>query len=679
MLDYKDSYILNLLLTSNQTLNIKDISKLIGISQRSSYYSMSRINDFLESQGFNKLVNKRSEGIVVDSEIKIKLKNTLSEHLHQFYIYTQKERNTIEILLLLCTDEYVNAAYFEDLFNVSRNTITNDIREIRRIISVYNLALEFDSNCGYVIDGSSLRKRSVILNLITSYDYLLKINHFDLFTESDVLKVHGMLTVLEKVLNIKYVNNTLISLSKLISIIKKNHIEEINWGRKDKEQLDISDEYEAVAKVFKGYLADSEMYYLTIHILGLRIHQEADFETKENDYVKEIVDFIISEFSRITLIYFENVEELFKNLYTHMKQAIFRLKYGIMYQNELKDQIYEKYPQITHVTKLICDKLEKKLGYPISDDDLTYIAMHFGGHLRREKREFPHIKVLLVCLNGIATSKILRKELEYLVGNLDIIDAISLDEVHEYQNDVDYIITTVPINNKDIKKKVLHVNAILTDIDKVNILSFMGLANLSQNENDITTRIIEDIKEYLPKDKIEEVRKIILNRINNRSTMNISKERIKRPMLKELIDENKIIFVDKVNNWEDAIILSAKPLLQDNYIEQSYINKVISNVKELGPYIVIAPKIAISHARPEAGVNRLGMSILLIKEAVKFSEEKDRDVNIVITLAAPDNEKHLLALQQLSELLMESLDELLGLKDKKSVLALINKYSKKEE
>ena len=68
LLDYKDSYILNLLVTSNQTLNIKDISKLIGISQRSSYYSMSRINDFLESQGFNKLVNKRSEGIVVDSD-----------------------------------------------------------------------------------------------------------------------------------------------------------------------------------------------------------------------------------------------------------------------------------------------------------------------------------------------------------------------------------------------------------------------------------------------------------------------------------------------------------------------------------------------------------------------------------------------------------------------------------
>ena len=679
MLDYKDSYILNLLITSNQTLNINDISKLIGISQRSSYYSMSRINDFLESQGFNKLVNKRQEGIVIDQDIKTKLKDTLSSTLQQFYIYTQKERNTVEILLLLCTDKFVNVQYFEKLFNVSKNTITLDIKEIRKIISVYNLALEFDSNYGYVVDGSSLRKRSVIMNLITSYEYLLKINSFGLYDESEVSRVNGMLTVLEKVLNIKYVNNTLISLSKLITIIKKNSIEEIKWGKEDMEQLSSTDEYEAVDKVFKGYLSASEMYYVTIHILGLRIHHDSDFEIKENDYVKEIVDFIISEFSRITLIYFDDVEELFKSLYTHMKQAMFRLKYGIMYQNELKDKIYDKYPQITHVTKSICDKLEKKLGYPINDDDLTYIAMHFGGHLHREKRDFPHIKVLLVCLNGVATSKILRKELEYLVGNLEIIDAIRLDEVDEYKNDVDYIISTVPIDNLDIQNKVLHVNAILTDIDKSNILSFMGLVNSSQNENDISNQIVEDIKEFIQPNKIEEVRKKILNRINKKNKLNVKAGRKNRVMLKELIDENKILFVKKVNNWEEAIILSAKPLLDENYIEKEYIHKVISNVKELGPYIVIAPQIAISHARPENGVNRLGMSILIMEESVNFSKDKDRNVRIVITLAAPDNEKHLLALQQLSEMLMGSLDELLETKDKQSVLNLINKYSKEEE
>ena len=266
-----------------------------------------------------------------------------------------------------------------------------------------------------------------------------------------------------------------------------------------------------------------------------------------------------------------------------------------------------------------------------------------------------------------------------MLGNLEIIDAIRLDEVDEYKNDVDYIISTVPIDNLDIQNKVLHVNAILTDIDKSNILSFMGLVNSSQNENDISNQIVEDIKEFIQPNKIEEVRKKVLNRINKKNKLNVKAGRKNRVMLKELIDENKILFIKKVNNWEEAIILSAKPLLDENYIEKEYIHKVISNVKELGPYIVIAPQIAISHARPENGVNRLGMSILIMEESVNFSKDKDRNVRIVITLAAPDNEKHLLALQQLSEMLMGSLDELLETKDKQSVLNLINKYSKEEE
>jgi PTS system ascorbate-specific IIA component len=98
-------------------------------------------------------------------------------------------------------------------------------------------------------------------------------------------------------------------------------------------------------------------------------------------------------------------------------------------------------------------------------------------------------------------------------------------------------------------------------------------------------------------------------------------------------------------------------------------------VKEMGPYIVIAPTIAISHARPEDGANGLGMTILVLEEPIYFSSKQDRPVRIVITLAAPDNEQHLLALQQLSQLLMEDLDNLLLTTNADQVLKLVEKYS----
>lgn len=302
--------------------------------------------------------------------------------------------------------------------------------------------------------------------------------------------------------------------------------------------------------------------------------------------------------------------------------------------------------------------------------------MHFGGYLKREERDIMQVKVLLVCLNGVATSKLLRKELEYLLGNIEIIDAVRLDEVSAYQDEVDYIISTVPIKDRSIKKKTLIVNPILTDLDKSKIISFMGLVNPSKSESDLSDKILKDIVDYIPEGKTEEIRKIILNRIsNNNKIIKFDTEGKKIYMLNDLIKKDKVLFAESVGTWEEALHLSGKPLLDENTIETRYIDKVISNVNELGPYICIAPNIAISHARPEDGANNLGMTVLILEKPVYFGVKLDRPVRIVITLAAPDNEKHLLALQQLSRLLMEDLDNLLEATNVDQVLTLVQKYS----
>ena len=496
-----------------------------------------------------------------------------------------------------------------------------------------------------------------------------------MYTDEAIKEVMEYLIVLEKELNIKYVSTTLVYLSVLIAIIKVNKLETVKLTAEDRRFIEDSKEFKAVKKVVGSYLDEEEHYYLALHLLGLRVHISGEYELHDDDYVKQIVEFLMDEFSKITLIYFDDDGELFHHLYTHMKQAMFRFKYGIIYQNELKEQILETYPQVSQVTKTICNKLEKRIGYPIGDDDVTFIAMHFGGFLKREKRDIIQVKVLLVCLNGIATSKLLRKELEYLLGNIDIIDAVRLDEVAQYKDEVDYIISTVPIKDKSIKKKTLTVSPILTETDKANIVQFIGLVNPTKNETVLSDKIVNDIIDYLPKDKIEEVRKIILNRISRKKQITVKNEGKKKDMLNDLITSDKILFAPKVDTWQDAIKLSAQPLLEADLIEPRYIDKVISNVIELGPYIVIAPNIAISHARPEDGAKALGMSVLVLDEPVYFSEKKDRPVRVIITLVAPDNEKHLLALQQLSELLMEDLDNLLATKDKETVLKLVGKYS----
>jgi transcriptional antiterminator/mannitol/fructose-specific phosphotransferase system IIA component (Ntr-type) len=679
VLDYKDNYLLNLLISSDYNLTISDIQKLLGVSKRSAYYSISKINDYLESVHLPKLVNKRQVGIIIEPNIKEKLASTVSNSLSEMYVYTSNERIAIEIMVILSQKELYNIPYFEELFMVSRNTIVNDFKEMRKWLNTYNLSLTYDSFAGYQIEGLPIRKRSVLLNIISTYEYVFKINSFDLIKDTIVTETLTLLRVLEKELNIKYVNTTLYYLSILISIIKSYRLEPITLPKEDEVVIKSSHEFGVVKNIVKEYLPEEEYIYLTLHLLGLRIQFAEEYELKDDDYVTEIVELLISEFSKETLIYFDDEKQLFDNLYTHMKQAMFRFKYGIIYQNELKDQILQSYPQVYSVTRKICNKLETQIGYPIGEDDVTFIAMHFGGYLKREHRDILQTKVLLVCLNGVATSKLLRKELEYLVGNIDIIDAVTVDEIEQYKNEVNYIISTIPIKNEELKKKILVVNPILTDLDKANIISLIGFTNPSTIESDLSNDIVEEIKEYIPKDKVEEVRKMIMKTIRQQSKHSYISEGKKRYMLKDLIKADKILFKDQVDHWEQAIIESGAPLLKQHIIEQRYIEKVISNVKELGPYICIAPLIAISHARPEDGANELGMTIMLLKEPVSFKPNNEKPIRVVVTLAAPDNEKHLLALQQLSRLLMEDLETLLNVSSKEDVLRLVEKYSGEEE
>ena len=80
-------------------------------------------------------------------------------------------------------------------------------------------------------------------------------------------------------------------------------------------------------------------------------------------------------------------------------------------------------------------------------------------------------------------------------------------------------------------------------------------------------------------------------------------------MLKEQLTGNTK-FVETVGSWQEAIRLGAKPLLAQGIIEEAYIDAMIQNVLDNGNYIILLPQVAMPHARPEAGSNGIGTSVV---------------------------------------------------------------------
>ncbi|MFK4997096.1 PTS sugar transporter subunit IIA [Bacillus sp. N9] len=148
-------------------------------------------------------------------------------------------------------------------------------------------------------------------------------------------------------------------------------------------------------------------------------------------------------------------------------------------------------------------------------------------------------------------------------------------------------------------------------------------------------------------------------------------------MLKDLLIEDNIQFEEVIDDWKDAIAKSAEPLLLNGSVTKDYIEAMVKNIEKLGPYVIVGNEVAIPHARPENGVNQLGMSILKLNKPVHLLDNQANQVKIFICLAAIDNQTHLKALAQLTKLLSNpvKLGILKEARTKQDILNLVAEYS----
>lgn len=107
------------------------------------------------------------------------------------------------------------------------------------------------------------------------------------------------------------------------------------------------------------------------------------------------------------------------------------------------------------------------------------------------------------------------------------------------------------------------------------------------------------------------------------------------------IDPADIQMKVHAENWEDALKVAAAPLVHDGKITNDYVDSMIASVNKLGPYIVIAPGLALGHARPSAAVKQSSIAIASLDSPVKFGNKDNDPVDLVVILASINDNDHL--------------------------------------
>lgn len=699
-LDSRSTAILSHIAQMQTYVPVRELMEKFKVSRRTIYYDIEKVNDWLKENELCSIKLIRSAGYYLEEETIARLPERLSSLKAWHYEYSLKERKSWLAIYLLGRD---SSLFLEDLMEktyVSRNTTIDDLKGLKVELRRFNLILEFERKSGYVIlgDEDSKRKAAVyylqqILSdqnwqtVIAKVPMILNQDNDNPFCFEKLIAAQSIISDSEKDLNIQYTDEFLHNLSFRLLLFSKR----LSQGKKvqidpvEKEILHDTKHYLAAKEIARKLspllgidFPDDEVLYITKHLLSSRVQFSEelleDFANHDTLMLSKVVSNMVSDFQKYACVFFKDRKQIEKNLLLHVKSTFYRVKYGLEVENNMSKSIMENFQDIFLITKKVIIHLEREIGKHVNDDETSLIAMHFGGWMKRVgAKPASRKKALIVCTNGVGTSRLLQCQLEGLFSTVDIIGCVSLREYEKLTNEADFIFSTIPLKEKD--KPIFRVSPILTEAEKESLLKKVSVQTESETkQNTSVETMVEIIQKYADIHDIKNLQRELRQFL---CKPEMTMKEAKKPSLKDLLKKGYILLKDEINDWEKAIYIAAEPLLKDGMITEEYVKEMINNIKKMGPYVVIAPKIAIPHARPENGVNKLSMSLLKLSKAVSFSDKKSHQVNLVIILAVIDGESHLKALSQLTKMFSNerNIKKLCAAISAEEIYELINTYS----
>lgn len=700
-MDQKSFAVLNQLILTDSYVTVQELALTFNVSRRKIYNDIAKINDWLKESGYPNINQVRGQGLYLDEYIKEEIRTHLPSNEYSYYGYSPIERKSWIFIFIAVQDQPLFLNDFIELFQVSRNTVVEDVKKLKEELNGLQLTIVSGRHQGYKLKGDENDIRRVLIHYLTfvtpengwyqiSVDSVLTnkleqrefLKPYELFKNDEIHLIKNLLIEYERKFHIEFtdeiLNNLVVWFYLFSRRIRQGHF--VGMDPVEKEVIDSTEALKGAKTLCSSLIEEVnitipevEVYYIAKYLLSAKVNYDLNpiYENQEMRLLCYVVESMISDFQLYAAVNFSEKEQMIKNLFIHLKPAYYRIRYGIQIESILHLSVEQNYPEVFRLTKKVIHHFESLINQPVNDNELAYIAIHFGGWLRREgiTLNSTRKKLLIVCTSGLGTSRILKSQLEEVVSNVDIVGVVSLRDYEKKDLSVDFIVSTVPLSDKGIP--VFVSKPILDNKDKERLLrKINSLNNETRSEQIYSVDTILDIVKRYANVQEEEILKQELRRYLL-SPVAIENEK-RKPTLSDLLDAERIIQIEQVSDWMEAIKQAASPLMDQGYINNNYIEKMIDNVLKLGPYIVISKQFALPHASPTDGVKKTGMSMLTLEKPVDLMGEPVRHF---VVLASWDNEQHLKALGQLTKLLKENRKEMLSAKNKDEIIKLIQAYS----
>ncbi|GAA4719591.1 BglG family transcription antiterminator [Brevibacillus fulvus] len=496
MLTARMSMIVRELLAADTTVTSEYLARVIQVTSRTVRNELKDLDQLLAKHGAAiKSVRGTGYQLVIHDQQQFRqlLKETMeNQHFPGLPPNLPEERVQYLIKRLLFADGYIKLEALADELFISKSTLQNDLRAVKKLLQSYEITLEKRPNYGLKIKGEEMKLRFCMAEYLgnrTSSEQDL-VNSF-----ADILSSEQINVIRQVIL--EHVQSSQISLSDVqlqnlivhIAIACKriqngNHVALI---ADEVKHLSKSNEYQAAAKIVADIekrleiaFPAVETAYIAIHLLGTKILSHPALEDGE---LQSLVDQEILQLGMEILevidqdlgLGIKHDRELLLGICLHLKPAINRHRFGMNLRNPMLDAIKSNYPVAFEAAVLAGVVLKRRMEMDIHENELGYLALHIGAAMERKKLNLQPKRCIIVCASGVGSARLLYYKLKAKFGGtLDIVGTTEYYKLAQVAlHDLDFVISTIPISMQ-LPIPIIQVNAILGDSDLSKIESAIG-------------------------------------------------------------------------------------------------------------------------------------------------------------------------------------------------------------
>lgn len=496
---------LTLLADSNDYKTVSELADYCKTSKRTLFREMKDINGILKTYALS-VVSKTGLGVKLDGnpDDKLHFKSLLLQISANQGTLDKDDRQQALLAELLKNKSLQKLITYANLFQVSEATISNDINGLEPLLNAYKITLVRKPGFNLYCEGAEEDFRKAITDFIYQHMEEDKFTRLISSTKTpwdieDYFRHQGpdsILNVLNKdilwqVIQVLEDNDTVwanrLAQNSYIGLIlhltiaierMRNHdpilISDELLSRLKKDP--IFDRAKELAEHFEDefdlIFPMEELAYITMHLKGARLLHIEDNPIDEvedvvNPYeLQRLVYQLVDYFEDITHSSVKQDDLLISGLVTHLRPALTRIKYQLQIRNPLLKQIQTQYSEVYKSTLMATERLGKQNNIIFNENEVAYLALHFGAALERLTQNRPKrmVNVAVLCASGIGISALLASRIKRLFKEeINIVPRSQFDLESLSSENFDLLISTMEI--KQTQLPCILVNPLLSDLD----------------------------------------------------------------------------------------------------------------------------------------------------------------------------------------------------------------------